>query len=78
MLDSLPPVLIWRRDGEGKGVIGGKKIKEVVSRGLFSPFLMLMKGGMVFQLLACRVCLPCSMLRCLDIVGGQNSRPGIQ
>lgn len=30
------------------------------------------------QLLACRVCLPCSMLCCLDIVGGQNSRLGIQ
>lgn len=30
------------------------------------------------ELLTCRVCLPCSMLRCLVIVGGQNSRPGIQ
>lgn len=44
---------------------------------IFSPFLMLMKRG-AFPALACRACLSCSMLHCLDIVRAQKSRPGIQ
>lgn len=43
----------------------------------FFPFLMLMKRG-AFPALACRACLSCSMLHCLDIVRAQKSRPGIQ
>lgn len=38
MLDSLPLVLIWGRDGEGKGVIWGGGDKRGGVEGAFLPF----------------------------------------